>query len=73
MLANAFLKEAIGKYTTQRSYVHTCFMDMNKAFERVNHYIFLRKPIELKISPMIDRASSFLLKKSTVRVRYKDS
>ena len=73
MLASALLKEVIGKYTTQRSYIYACFMDMNKAFESVNHDTFLLKLVELNISPMIVRALSFLLKNSTVRVRYKDS
>ena len=73
MLATALLKEAIGKYITQGSYVYACFMDMSKAFERVNHDTLLRNLVELNISPMTVRALSFLLKNSTVRVKYKDA
>ena len=71
MLATALLKEAIGKYITQGSYVYACFMDMSKAFERVNHDFLLRKLVEMNISPMNGRALSFMLKNSRVRVKYK--
>ena len=73
MLATALLKEAIGKYITQGSYVYACFMDMSKAFERVNHDTLLQKLVELNLSPMIVRALSFMLKNSTARVNYKDA
>ena len=73
MLATALLKDAIGKHINQDSYVYACFMDMIKAFERVNHDNLIRKFVELNISPMIVRAISFILKNSTVCVKYKDA
>ena len=71
MLATAFIKETIGKYTNQGSCVYAYFMGMSKAFERVNHDTLLRKLVELNISPMTVRALSFMLKNNAVRVKDK--
>ena len=72
-LAAVILKEVLTKYTSESSNVYTCFMDMSKAFERVNHDLLIKKLTELKIYPLIVRAIEFILKNSTACVKFKDS
>ena len=43
VLANAILKETIERYFCAGSPVYSCFLDLSKAFERVNHEFFLQK------------------------------
>ena len=41
--ANALLKETINEYIAAKSSVFSCFIDLSKAFERVNHVILIDK------------------------------
>ena len=42
-LATTLLKEAIDSYISDGGTVYTCFLDMSKAFEHVDHELLLNK------------------------------
>ena len=42
-MAVALLKKTVGRYITEGSAVYACFLDMRKAFERVDHGRLLKK------------------------------
>ena len=37
LLDDDFLKDIVNQYTTENSSVNACFVDLNKALERVSH------------------------------------
>ena len=43
ILANVLLKETINEYIAEKSSVFSCFIDLSKAFERVNHAMLIDK------------------------------
>ena len=43
LLATSLLKEALGKYINNDSTVYACFLDMSKAYERVDHDKLMEK------------------------------
>ena len=43
LLAVSTLKEVISNYVEDGSTIYACFLDMSKAFERINHSILLQK------------------------------
>ena len=43
ILANVLLKETINEYIAAKSSVFSCFIDLSKAFERVNHAMLIDK------------------------------
>ncbi len=49
------LKQTIDFYRTNSSTVYLCFIDLSKAFDRVDHQILFQKLIERKVSPVVVR------------------
>ena len=43
------LKETVLKYTGEGSNVYSCFIDLTKAFDKVNHFRFVNKLLKLGI------------------------
>ena len=49
------MKQTIDFYRTNSSTVYLCFIDLSKAFDRVDHQILFQKLIERKVSPVVVR------------------
>ena len=43
LLATALLKETVNKFVKEGSVVYSCFLDLSKAFERLDHELLLKK------------------------------
>ena len=67
-LAVATLKEVAQKYNNEGSAIYACFLDMSKAFERVDHEILLRKLTESTLPRYIVNCIRSLLKNAVAHV-----
>lgn len=67
------LKRVIDYYRSNGSYVFTCFLDLTKAFDRVNHDTLFRKLAELNFPKNIIQLIMFWYKNQQVNVRWKNS
>ena len=72
-LAICLLKEVTHKYCSENSKVFACFLDMSKAFERVNHKILLEKMTSLNIPAQIVDLYRAIFKNSHVRVKFQNA
>ena len=70
LMAVALFKETISKYISEGSTVYTNFLDLSKAFERVNHRKLLLKLKNLNVPPYILKILQVLFRNSQVSVKY---
>ncbi len=57
------LKETIMSYTHKNSKVYAFFLDLSKAFYKVNHFVLINKLCSSKVSPVIVNILSELYSK----------
>ena len=72
LLATALLKETIHGYIESDSVVYAGFLDLSKAFERVDHRMLLEKLRLTRIPSSIVDAIELILKHSRSSVSFKD-
>ena len=70
IVATALLKETINKYVSGGSSVHTCFIDLSKAFERVNHTILINKLVLLGLPAYFTEILKSIFSGSSVSVHW---
>lgn len=65
------LKETILNFTESNSDIYTCFIDISKAFDSVNHEILIKKLSETGIPQCITRLIEFWYRNQFVKVKYR--
>ena len=67
-MATALLKETLNVYLEQDSAVYCSFLDLSKAFERVDHNILLQKLITAQVPDYIVNTLRSIFMNGTVSV-----
>ena len=70
LAAISMLKETIFNYTKQNSVVHTAFLDLTKAFDRVKFDVLVRKLSETSLPSNLVKNLEFMLRNSWVSTRF---
>ena len=70
ILATALLKETLHKYVDQGSRVYTCFLDLSKAFERVDHDKLLSKMQKRGVPEYLLKIFRYTFASSYIKVKY---
>ena len=70
LLATTLLKEAIGRYIGNDATVYACFLDMSKAYERVDHKKLIDKLISRGMPNHISNIIEFILNNSFVKINF---
>ena len=67
------LKETIHYYLNSNSTVYSCFLDISKAFDSVNHKLLIEKLIDSGVPVMIVNIIKFWYSNQIVKVRYENA
>ena len=70
IMAIGTLKEALRNYIQKKNVVYGCFMDMSRAFERVNHNLLISKIRASNIPVFIANIVQSILSSSSARVNF---
>ena len=70
VLATTVFKETVKKFVTEGSTVYTCFLDLSKAFERVDHNILLRRLLYMNVPVYLVNILKNMLLNTGVCVNY---
>ena len=70
ILASSVLKETLAKFTSQNSNVYACFLDLSKAFERVDHVFLIDQLISHQVPKFLRNLLGFILSNSRVCVYF---
>jgi hypothetical protein len=66
------LKETISKYVKSGSSIFSSFLDMSKAFDKINHFTLLDKLSKSNIPPGILKSMYYMYRNQNVHVRFKN-
>ena len=70
ILATCIFKEVLHKYNAEKSpIIYACFLDMSRAFERVNHKLIIEKMYKKTHSSIVNIFRDIFLN-STVKGKY---
>ena len=72
LLATCIFKENVKNYIHKNSSVYSCFLDLSKAFERVEHDRLILKLEHAGAPSSLIRVLGFMLKNTYIRVSYGD-
>ena len=67
------LKETVLKYTGEGSNVYSCFIDLTKAFDKVNHFKLVNKLLKLGIPNYFVNILFYFYRHQSVVVKFKNS
>ena len=70
ILASALLKETINAYSAANNSVYSCFIDLSKAFERINHRILFTKLRNKGVPEFLIEILSSIFSQSVVSVHW---
>ena len=70
VLATTILKETVNKFLEEDSLVYACFLDLSKAFERVDHKILIEKLLNDNVPLYIINILRTLFKNTEVCVHF---
>ena len=73
ILATCIFKECVEKYLKEKSNVYSAFLDMSRAFERVNHQLLINKLSCKGLPENIVNFFEFIFKNTSVSVYFKGS
>ena len=73
LLATTIFKEIVNTFLEDDSVVYACFLDLSKAFERIDHSILIRKLLCDKVPSYIVNILSSIFMKSKVCVHFNGS
>jgi hypothetical protein len=73
LMASSILRETAFNYTTAGSNVHCAFIDLTKAFDKINFYILLEKMIDKNIPPPLIKIIRTMYENQYVNVCYNNT
>ncbi len=70
IMAAAVIKEVVANYYFKGSKVYSAFIDMSKAFDKVNHFTLLTELVNTRVSPSIINILKYIYQNQFVCVPF---